>query len=251
MASYPTPIDGHNRLPKTHRLAKRNEETLAEIASIIAKLPKNWKMYNLRDSVELRDLYLVRFYDECMIPNFPDKDELDPLEVWLEMFEPEYTHTVLHILVILNDNDQFAAGVVTEYYPKSNCGLLSYLLVQPDFRGPTLGLVSKITRASLLVVDISAQKADIPELTYYFCETNSPLGVLEINDNMPPRKRVRLFDTLSFRLANFGYVQHPLADDQSSANYLLLLVYNRDPNNSLTLLYSNIIVFLQGANPFN
>ena len=122
MASYPTPIDGHNRLPKTHRLAKRNEETLAEIASIIAKLPKNWKMYNLRDSVELRDLYLVRFYDECMIPNFPDKDELDPLEVWLEMFEPEYTHTVLHILVILNDNDQFAAGVVTEYYPRATVG---------------------------------------------------------------------------------------------------------------------------------
>ena len=223
-------------------LAERTAQSLAAINKIVATLPEGWKMIDLKDSAEYRERYLERFYNECMISNFPDKDELDPLDVWIEMFTPEYTTTVLHILVIITDTDQFAAGVVTEYYPESVCGLLSYLLVQPDFRGAPLHLVGKITEASVHSVDLTAQKNGVPQTIYYFLETNSPLGVLEINDNMPPRKRCVLFNRLGFRLSNWPYVQYPLADDQNSASYLLLCLYNRDADNPLTSIESSRIL---------
>ena len=237
-ASFPVPTDDSHRVPAGHELEELNRKTIDALGEIVSSLPDKWRMYDLADSAGLRELYLQRFYDECMLTNFPDKDELDPIEVWVEMFTPEYDTTVMHIIVVLTEDDRFAAGVVAEYYPKSQCGLLSYLLVQPEFRGPALGLVGKITPASSHIVDLSAQLRGVPHLKHYFCETNNPLGVLEINDNMPPRRRVVLFHRLGFSLVNFPYVQYPLADDQSSVDFLLLMVYQRDPSAPQTVVES-------------
>lgn len=222
-----------HRVPAWSPQRANNDRTFELVAEIVERLPSGWRMIDLRDSQELRETYLERFYDECMIPNFPDKDELDDLDSWLSMFEPDYSQSVLHILVVITDQDAIAAGVVSEYYPNSDCGLLSYLLVQPNFRGSKPSLARVVTDASLFIIDIDAQLINRPACRFYFCETNSPLCIPESKDVLPPAKRVAMFNSLKFRLVEFPYVQPPLSDQQRPATYLLLLAYNRNPENPL------------------
>eukprot|EP01060_Flectonema_neradi_P038300 TRINITY_DN7998_c0_g1_i1.p1 TRINITY_DN7998_c0_g1~~TRINITY_DN7998_c0_g1_i1.p1 ORF type:complete len:337 (+),score=43.88 TRINITY_DN7998_c0_g1_i1:446-1456(+) len=98
------------------------------------------RVINFRE--EYDGVALKHFYDTFMKKNFPIEDELDPLEVWEEVLDPEKVESFedqaveLHVVVGYGDSKarDIVGGVVFEYYKMSNCCLMSYIAVADDHR---------------------------------------------------------------------------------------------------------------------
>jgi hypothetical protein len=75
------------------------------------------KVINLIDEIN-RSEWLVRFYDELLVPNFSQfPEELDTLDTFYYALnsKSDYTYT-LHITLLIED-DNILAGCSYEYYP--------------------------------------------------------------------------------------------------------------------------------------
>ena len=83
------------------------------------------KVINLIDEIN-RSEWLVRFYDELLVPNFSQfPEELDTLDTFYYALNSKsvYPYT-LHITLLIED-DKILAGCSYEYYPKSQSALLT------------------------------------------------------------------------------------------------------------------------------
>jgi len=88
-----------------------------------------------------------RFYDELLVPSFPDSNELDPWEYWEDMLtRPRgQKHLSDFDLIIAFDKQDtelktIVAGVCYEYFVPSNCYLLTYLVINEKARGKGHGV---------------------------------------------------------------------------------------------------------------
>jgi hypothetical protein len=74
------------------------------------------------------DREIFKQFYKLLEENFLDKDELDSrksMEYFLKNEEKNPLYSKGHYLIFMNENNVIA-GAVLEYYPISNCGLLSY-----------------------------------------------------------------------------------------------------------------------------
>eukprot|EP01101_Sappina_pedata_P004808 TRINITY_DN2087_c0_g1_i1.p1 TRINITY_DN2087_c0_g1~~TRINITY_DN2087_c0_g1_i1.p1 ORF type:complete len:283 (+),score=130.31 TRINITY_DN2087_c0_g1_i1:3-851(+) len=188
---------------------------------------------DLRSRLDLIPSLLPKFYDDLMIPNFPDPDELDPLDVWMRMLDPKdelFTTTFLHILLVFEKDDtkleKVLAANVFEFYPISKCGFCSYLIVAEDQRGRGLGHCT--TQPMIEILDKDAQEfAGLGQCPAIFAETNDPKKVMPEDDVMPPVIRLKMLQSIGYDLLTFDFVQPPLAAGQNPCSSLLFLILNR------------------------
>jgi GNAT superfamily N-acetyltransferase len=191
--------------------------------------------------VDLRKQYdkdlLAKFYNECMIPSFGMfADELEDLSVWegnitREEIPDRYK---LHVLVIREKSapDVLLGGVATEFYPKSGCALLTYIVTSPAARGK--GVSRPLVEEVIKVMDADAKEAGFPACKAIFLETNDETKVDASADVMAPKIRQQIFEKLGFVLLKFGYVQPPLGPDKQPCDNLILGVYKRDVDKDLS-----------------
>src|SRR5688572_18112479 len=99
------------------------------------------------------DISLLReFYGSIYVQEFPDADERESLgnmENYLGLKEAGWYRTNnYHILLIKDDDDRIAGGVVADYFERSNIGIIEFMVVDPALRGHGLGkrLLAEITR---------------------------------------------------------------------------------------------------------
>jgi GNAT superfamily N-acetyltransferase len=119
-------------------------------------------------------------------------------------------------------------AAAVEYYKESRVGLLSYIVLHPDFRGQGLAAplhkeaLSRLTRLSSLY---STTKDCKPLMQAVFAETNTAAA----GDVSPEQSLLRhkSLNKLGYRLVNFPYAQPPLSTKDVDASFddLLLLVY--------------------------
>jgi GNAT superfamily N-acetyltransferase len=119
-------------------------------------------------------------------------------------------------------------AAAVEYYKESRVGLLSYIVLHPDFRGQGLAAplhkeaLSRLTRLSSLY---ATAKECQPLLQAVFAETNTAAA----GDVTPEQSLLRhkSLNKLGYRLVNFPYAQPPLSTKDVDASFddLLLLVY--------------------------
>jgi len=148
---------------------------------------------------------LPRFYNGLMLENFPDPDELDPLEIWLRMLDPKdslFRRTILHIILMFRVEDskmeKILAANVFEFYPVSKCGLCSYLVVDAAERGR--GLARMTTAPMLAALDMDARRlAGLERCPAVFAETNDPTRVRAENDSVPPLARLKMLVDVFFK----------------------------------------------------
>eukprot|EP00160_Parvularia_atlantis_P014350 Unigene3522_Nuclearia_a/m.10756 Unigene3522_Nuclearia_a/g.10756 ORF Unigene3522_Nuclearia_a/g.10756 Unigene3522_Nuclearia_a/m.10756 type:complete len:264 (-) Unigene3522_Nuclearia_a:63-854(-) len=168
---------------------------------------------------------LVRFYEDMMVPNFGQfEDELEPVDVWTQSMEqPETNPYTLHVILLFGPgSSKIAGGVACEYYPKSNCGLLTYIAVDTEWRQKSLGRV--LVREVLKALHADARKAGKAACDAVFLETNSD-NVAQEKDVMVPAVRRRVLHKLGFRILRFRYVQPALAPGLGKCTDLLLTVH--------------------------
>lgn len=79
-----------------------------------------------------RDVDLLRaFHDDVYLPEFAHQRE--PFDAWVTALRGDAPY---HLTALVATDD---AGVVAERYPRSGCGLVTYLAVAPRGRGAGLG----------------------------------------------------------------------------------------------------------------
>ncbi|EGC29065.1 hypothetical protein DICPUDRAFT_5127, partial [Dictyostelium purpureum] len=268
--------------------------------------------------IDLKDNYdfklLERFYQELVIPNFPNEHELEPLENWVEMFNDNednlnddnsnnsfgyhnsnkiisdnninnynnsnyninededslifigstnnegsatysssYSNNIImnngadiyttatnsecsdeddrvdfHILLaicppehVIPGQSNILGGIVFEYYPSINCGCITYLLVNTNYRGQGFAAIL-LKEASSRLMENGKTRGHLSGCNAIFLETNSAEKVKPEDDVMDPAKRHAIFYKLGIRLLDFDYIQPPLSNESGKCKDLLL-----------------------------
>jgi N-acetylglutamate synthase-like GNAT family acetyltransferase len=175
------------------------------------------RVINLVDEVN-RSEWLVRFYEELLQPAFsPFPDELDSLSTFYYSINNLSTEPYKLHITLLVDSGQILAGCCYEYYSKSRCCLLTYIVVSDEFKG--MGL-SK----TLILEMIHEIESHYGKVEAIFTESNSD-SVDESKDVMSPKLRRQILNKLGFSYLDIDYVQPPLSKGLDKSRDLLLGVY--------------------------
>ncbi|KAF2068992.1 hypothetical protein CYY_009691 [Polysphondylium violaceum] len=198
---------------------------------------KPWTLVDLRDDYD-QDL-MDRFYNELMLPNFPMKNELEPLSNFVTALERETYNPNLsevHVLLALrwpNESSDLqptiGAGIIFEYYPNTNCGLLSYLVVHRSSRGHGLARVL-VERAVELLDKHAKTRGQLAGCNVILLETNSAEKVTVQQDVMDPRMRHTIYHKMGFRMIDFEYIMPPLFQGYEKLRGVLLLTAYLTPH---------------------
>jgi len=174
---------------------------------------------------------LKSFYNTMMVPNFGQfEDELEDVEIWIDQLENQDSKKEfnLHILLVqdkdaTDDASRLMGGCACEYYPQSNCGLLTYFAVDPKYRNKGIGryLVDNV----LTTLNADAVSAGKPGLSALFLETNDDTKVSAADDVIDPAVRHKILNRLGFSILKFQYVQPALSDEQEKCSNLLLALH--------------------------
>lgn len=181
-----------------------------------------------------------------MIPNFPIEDELDSLEYMKFALnsgidENNKQNSDYHFIIMLSLPEPFdpkkkidfskenfkghiIGGVVFEYFYQVNVGLLTYLVVNSEWRGHNIGTIL-VEKCKISLEEHAISRGHLAGCNAVFLETNSAVKVKESFDVMPPKKRHEIFYNMGLRLVDFDYVQAPLDKNKNKVNYLLLCCF--------------------------
>lgn len=185
----------------------------------------NIKLVNLREnpSQELLagfiDVYNRTFTD----PSERENPEEWPGRMWQTPVEPQPPTHLLLALSELESGTRVVGGLVFEHYTKSHCGLLTYLVVEPDWRKQ--GIAKKMVDRAIRTL-IRQEEESGGELRAVFCETADPRLVSDAHTAMPACERMHAILGLGARVLNVDYVQPPLTAGANSCDHLLLLAFD-------------------------
>lgn len=175
------------------------------------------KVINLVDEIN-RSEWLVKFYEELLEPAFSVfPDELDSLSTFYFSLNNLSTEPYKLHITLLVDTCKILAGCCYEYYPKSKCCLLTYIVVSDESKGQGL---SKILISEMLQ-QIQSHYGKIDAI---FAESNSD-KVDGSKDVMNPKLRRQILNRLGFSYLDIDYVQPPLSEELDKCRNLLLGVY--------------------------
>lgn len=167
---------------------------------------------------------LELFYKDLLLPAFGMfRDELEPLSVFQTALQNQTASEYkLHVSVVLN-NDQIIAGCSYELYPKSCCGLITYISVKKEFQGKGYGRL--LVNHVLSIMSGYGVKA-------LFLETNKDNVSAEV-DVMTPVVRRNVLRRLGFQVVDVDYVQPALSSDRSKCRDLFLGVHENFLENGM------------------
>jgi len=181
-----------------------------------------------RLSLEYSENLLRDFYYDIYLPAFPLFDEREDFELWSGLLRDKTALPASEIVLAGSgfdtDSPRVAGGQGVEYYPRSRCGLLTYLVLAPEFRGK--GLSRPLVKAGLEAIDSLAGNFNHQSRPRaYFSETNDPRNPNSLNDSQDPRQRVMMLDKLGFYLVDFPYVQPRLKNRGERYYGLKLMIH--------------------------
>jgi GNAT superfamily N-acetyltransferase len=146
-------------------------------------------------------------------------DELEDIEVWESNLSSSGDRYALHVILCLDDTE-LCGGVACEYYPKSQCGLVTYIVTDPQYR--SRGIARKLISAAIDALEQESRSRGHAGLRALFLETNDAEKISAEQDVMDPAQRQGILQRLGFGLLEFRYVQPPLGEGRSSCFDLIL-----------------------------
>jgi GNAT superfamily N-acetyltransferase len=204
----------------------------------------------MNDLIELTnsdaDLELLRkFYRECYVLEFPDPNEresLENMEKYLQLkYQGWYGNNNYHIIIAIQSK-QFIGGVVADFLAEANTGVIEFIFVLPQFRQQGIGKILLTDIENRLIID--AKSALGVDLDCIVAEMNDPFQTSEVEDNLDPVRRSRLWDKWGYAVLDFPYIQPALSPEQAPVFNLLLLskIFNRQWQQSVPSDRVKIIV---------
>jgi GNAT superfamily N-acetyltransferase len=195
---------------------------------------KDWTVVDLWEDYD-EDL-LDAFYRKYMTTQFGTSDEIEPLENWHKALSTEGRDDPnicdLHVLLSLllsgehkghKGHKYIVGGLVFEYYPTTNCALVTYVVVNEQYSNKGIG--TDLLRRAITILDQNAKtKGHISGCNAIFLEVKFVQSASESVSHQ------FLFNK-GFRLLDFEYYQPPtsLRNPVSHNVCLTLLLTPRIP----------------------
>ncbi|MGK2942042.1 MAG: GNAT family N-acetyltransferase [Immundisolibacter sp.] len=132
----------------------------------------------------------------------------------------------MHLLVVVDGppaTTHLLGGIAFEHYRDSHCGLLTYLVIAPEFRRRGLG--RQLIHGALARLH-QETRAHGTELCGVFAETEDPDKVGANDNAMAPRERLTALARLGARRIDIPYVQPALEGGSGRCRHLLLLAFH-------------------------
>jgi hypothetical protein len=152
--------------------------------------------------------------------NFPDVNEREDPQIITDrirqstrnVYDPETT------IILALSGKKVMGGTVIEYYPECRTFLLTYIVVDNEFRGQGVSrfLVEKGIGS---VVDSKGRD----QVAAVFFESNIPW--MTVTDSFDPWMRFRAFSKLGAKWIDFGYIQPSLGEGRGRVHNLHLLTF--------------------------
>ncbi|MGZ8161977.1 MAG: GNAT family N-acetyltransferase [Methylobacter sp.] len=167
---------------------------------------------------------LRKFYTGLYESEFPDPDERESLENMERYLELKargwYGKNNYHILVGMWGETP-VAGSVTDYLAEANAGVIEFLLVASGFRGRGIASYLREVTEAMLKADALTHLAR--DLDLIVGEMNDPYKSGNVQDNLDPFVRARIWHNWGYQKLNFPYIQPALSDEQIPVRHLLLM----------------------------
>jgi GNAT superfamily N-acetyltransferase len=203
-------------------------------------------LIDLRGNTASSDLLnqFIALYDRTFTVLSEREDPSQWRSRLIEELEPPEPRT--HLLVSVPTHadpggDCVSGGLVFEYYRRSRCGLLTYIVVDPARRRQGIGgrLISR--SIEILAEDASCEGQ---QLRAVFAELDDPAKVIPSQSAMPPAERAQAFAKIARRVA-VPYVQPELIGGSGRERRLMLAVILRPEQNPLSIAADVVLEFLR------
>lgn len=176
-----------------------------------------WKLLSKLDSAEDRAIFdrMYALYEA----SFPEDSERESRETWEDALSARSVPYQLEFCVAL-EGAAVAGAAAFEYYPRSVCGLVTFLFVAAAHRSQGIAreLVGRLERRLL---EISEAR-----LRAIFAEAEDPERAREdgVKTVLDPALRLRILSRLGARRVAIPYIQPSLGPGKDPAMHLQLLL---------------------------
>lgn len=185
---------------------------------------------------------LRAFYESLYVAEFPDPDERESLANMLAYLAADGSFGNAYLATVAFDGERIIGGSIADYFVRSSCGAIEFLVVDEAHRGRGLGSrLSLHTEARMS----AAANARAKSLQMVLAEMNDPFRRSDVPDNLDPARRLGFWDRLGYRRAAFPYVQPALSEEQGPVLNLLLGAKPIDPSLTLAVPAALIEAFLR------
>ena len=181
---------------------------------------------------------------ELFVPSFPDPDEQEGPADWAPRLweaaappQPEQHGFVAGTQLGDPSRRSLAGFAFVERYRASRCALLSYIAVDPRWRG------RGVARALFDRALRSARAAAGTQLRAVFAEIHDPRRVASVYEVIDPADRARIMARLGGYRVPLTYVQPALGPGGERSDRLVLIAF--PPMGSATLDARDILAFLE------
>lgn len=177
-----------------------------------------WRLLNRLSSQE--DCRVFEAMYDLYVSAFPEDSERESKETWEQALALGDDGPYRLEFVVCEAGKNVAGGVALEYYPKSACGLLTFLFVSEAHRQK--GVARALVERACARLD----EASRGRLRYIFAEAEDPVRVQSfgIKTSMDPVLRLRALSRLGARAVQIDYVQPALGPEKRPAEHLILLL---------------------------
>jgi GNAT superfamily N-acetyltransferase len=189
---------------------------------------------------------LTRFYDDCIVPEFPDPNERESFEdIRGSLNRKEdgwFGKNNYHVVVVL-DGDEPIGGAISDYLLEPNAGAIEYLVIQPDYRGMALG--GRLLEYTERLLHQDADRSCGRLLDWIVGEMDDPYITPAPTNRFDPLIRARVWHSWGYRMLDFPYVQPALSSDKSAVHTLLLMAKTCSPRFTDSVPATDVRTFLR------
>jgi hypothetical protein len=133
-------------------------------------------------------------------------------------------------------------GIIFEYYPKSSCGMLSYVVVAPGQRGK--GIFRRLYNYAIGRF-LKDSEENGRELKAVFAEIRDPWKPSRFESQEFTRTRALIHSKLGAKLIDIPYIMPPLDENKSKLDDFLLVSYPINNKNHLSISTKIVVSFLE------
>jgi ribosomal protein S18 acetylase RimI-like enzyme len=175
-----------------------------------------------RDSVALLGEYYAGIYINAF-PNINERESLDNILDYLHKKKNGWYGKNNYHVFLLTKYQKVVAGLICDYFAKSNCGVIEFVAVKENRQSDGLG--TKIYQKAIERLRQDSIKTRGSDIDYIFCEIEKP------NEAAKGKSRNYLFywAKLGYTRVAFDYIQPAIDGNKESVNSLNLIALPLNP----------------------
>lgn len=164
---------------------------------------------------------LGRFYCELYLKEFPDINERESLDNILNQAKRlKNNPAATYYCTIALRGNKIVGGVIGDYFKKSNCGIIEFIVVDRSERGNRIG--RNLLNALFDKMNEQARQNGHSEVNYCFLEVEKPMSPIGSVEREKEIHRLGFWHRIGAKNVNINYVQPALQEGKEPVSHLLL-----------------------------